>query len=1671
MAFVFVNSCLEDELLLETNKPDLPVENRVNISDNILDFSFLPVGKSMIDTIYIKNNLDYDLKLFGYKAPKGIIVLDTIDKESIKQNDSIAIKIKITPHENKPYYSGDSVIFENNFNIPLIVKIKSNNTYVDSLCKINIDEINLSSCYLGEKKEDSISITNNYGFDIELNSFVAPNGFKTHLDTLKIQAFSKAKLPVCFIPIVKKAYKDTLRFKSEFGANLKTAISGVGTENLFMYVNNTKSNQIINIGSINNEIVYQIKGKEARKEHLIPTKYNNNQIANMNELAISVLKGDTLLVYRSEEISSISNLCYDEDDTIPEDLFYSCRNIKNLNYVFSNSSVQQIPENIFSELINLESIEYGFKDCKNLLGLPNNIFENNTNIRSLKGCFSGINLKSVSDNIIASNWNDALISNGEIFTDLFKGSEVFEIKSNANSILEINQLIQKNPYFKNFCSSTSYCRIFLNNNLYFYNNTNWSESIVFSYINTTHSNQIINIGTDEDGVPYLIRNKELNRGVLRKSIIDNQGTIFNLENLAVFLNKGDTILVNNADKLTSISNLKYASTEQIPSDLFENCENILSFYSVFKGSENNSIPKELFENNKKVLSFESAFEECNNLTEIPQRLFKNNADVKNFQNSFKNSTITKIYDNIFPATWTEQDVTDDDLFNGFLEGTNLEEIIVTVNTVENINPILSINKYFKELCSENKFVKLNGKEYKLVQNNWIELMPFVYSNNTESEVTVYIGALDQGTTYSVNGEEGNVNIANIENNIVTNKEELAISVGVGQQLIILNSFSISYISNLKFNKQIPEGILDVCVNLKNVESIFEGCTNLETVPNNLFQNNKEIRNFSKAFKNTSVKSISDQMFPSDWSQTRIEEIDFTEMFIPLQLYYINSSSSDISGVNNVIKEGSFFRELALHKSILTLGDNYYRWDGNNWLLKTGFEFVNREGADHAIAMSLYFDQEEKYYINGVETGDINKVNFPVGISPNESSLSSLTITVPINASFYVEDATKIRAISYLRTTNIPKDFLKNCTKLECVSGLFMNSQIKKIPEDIFKGLSTIKTFSACFKNCSNLEEVPIELFKDCTSALNFEWLFEECSNLQIIPADLFAYSNSIITLEKVFKKCSKLSIIPNGLFDNCTKVVNFSQIFSYCMEIKSLPPDLFSSCKKAQNLSNAFENCIKLTDITGVFSGCNLVANFEETFKGCSSLKIVDRAFEGCSLVTNFTNVFTNCNLLESAVETFSGCTQVESFNGMFKDKSNLKDVTGVFKNCTSATSFYITFRACVALKDIEEAFNGCSNAIDFNNAFASSGIEVVPNNLFKGCTNVKKFYYTFYNCKKLKTIGSNVFKDCVLVETFNSTFSYCEVLETIPQDLFKDCVLVEKFNSTFSYCEVLETIPQDLFKYNVKVIDFIYVFSNCTNLISIPETLFKECVLAENFSYSFYECEVLETIPPNLFKYNIKAINFGCVFSYCIKLSSIPETLFKECVLAESFAAAFLFCEKLTSIPNNLFKDMVHITNFLSVFSSCKNLETIGNDVFKGCYSVIKAGASFASCTKLSSIPENLFKDCANLQDVYRLFIDCTSLTSLSTTIFPDEWTVISGDIKNKVGEIVDTDDLVNNPITINYNPGDANLSGLTPIIKNSSYFRNKLNGTNGKIESKVPGQNPVYWKWNGSAWVQFTP
>ena len=322
---------------------------------------------------------------------------------------------------------------------------------------------------------------------------------------------------------------------------------------------------------------------------------------------------------------------------------------------------------------------------------------------------------------------------------------------------------------------------------------------------------------------------------------------------------------------------------------------------------------------------------------------------------------------------------------------------------------------------------------------------------------------------------------------------------------------------------------------------------------------------------------------------------------------------------------------------------------------------------------------------------------------------------------YVVDWGEGPAMEYTHLDEISHTYLGGGTFEIGISGQQtspMGSQSAPLPVISFQDNNFVKdvqgSFSAIFDQiedymfyetfnyCRELTNVDENLFQGINGATKgmFERTFASCYKLKEIPKGLF--SNVSGTADNMFRQtfmdCYALTDVPTGLFDGINGAASrlFDGTFSFCKGLNSLPIDLFANVRGAADFlfHQTFMQCENLQNIPkGLFNGVNGAARdmFNYTFGGCRNITSIPTGlFDGVKGTAPFIfqGTFSDCEkLIEIPDDLFAGITSASEFMfaGTFYNCSNIKKLpNGLFKNISGKPgemTFSSTFNSCLNMR------------------------------------------------------------------------------------------------------------------------------------------------------------------------------------------------------------------------------------------------------------------------------------------------------------------------------------------------------------------------------------------------------
>jgi len=388
------------------------------------------------------------------------------------------------------------------------------------------------------------------------------------------------------------------------------------------------------------------------------------------------------------------------------------------------------------------------------------------------------------------------------------------------------------------------------------------------------------------------------------------------------------------------------------------------------------------------------------------------------------------------------------------------------------------------------------------------------------------------------------------------------------------------------------------------------------------------------------------------------------------------------------------------------------------------------------------------------------------------------------------------------------------------NGLFHNSGLTAIPSDIFVGNETSVRGAQYTFAGTKITTVPANLLAGCTAMEDVLGMFHGCDQLASVPANLFAGAVNLKKATDVFSNCPALTAIPAGLLDAMTQVTAMDAMFSFA-GITSLPAGLFA-------------NAVALESVTGIFQASQLGGVPNNVFTNQPNLKNVGSAFSSTQITGVGSAVFSGAPNIELASSLFASCGSLASVPANFlAGQTKLTDASFMFSSCPSLptvpaaifanapnlTKVSGLFNACIGLTSIPGAlFSGQPGKLDSLFGFASgcTQLAAIPAGLFAGQTAVASADSAFTRCTTLTAVPDNVFSDLTACTSFASAFEKCSGLTTLGNNLVPSSNLTVSLQSMFRGCFALTSVPDGVFFPLKKISSMRFTFMGCYGLTNV---------------------------------------------------------------------------------------------------------------------------------------------------------------------------------------------------------------------------------------------------------------
>ena len=309
--------------------------------------------------------------------------------------------------------------------------------------------------------------------------------------------------------------------------------------------------------------------------------------------------------------------------SIPNNLLKRQSLLINIEGMFMNSNLLEIPVDFFSHSPKITNVSKTFKGCRYLRKIPvdenkNSIFENNKQLINLSETFMGcMQIESIPVNLFHTT------------------TKINNFESCFNSCLRLKFLYE---------DTFKYTRLVTNAKKLFFNCTSLTlpPSYIFYYFNSADLSRVFK----NSGV------KNIYEGCFNSKVLNVNYCFKNTPLKSV----SSSIFIN-CEQLTELNHcFENTNLEIIPAVLLRGCSNLEKLNSCFKNTKITNIPINLFYNNPAIKDVTSCFEKCKLLTNIYDdkeeskdncSIFKGETQIESFDSCFKDTNIEGIPTLIF----------------------------------------------------------------------------------------------------------------------------------------------------------------------------------------------------------------------------------------------------------------------------------------------------------------------------------------------------------------------------------------------------------------------------------------------------------------------------------------------------------------------------------------------------------------------------------------------------------------------------------------------------------------------------------------------------------------------------------------------------------------------------------------------------------------------------------------------------------------------------------------------------------------------------------------------------------------------------------------------------------------------------------------------------------------
>ena len=948
--------------------------------------------------------------------------------------------------------------------------------------------------------------------------------------------------------------------------------------------------------------------------------------------------------------------------------------------------------------LNLSSIDNMFKDCINLKSIPEDIFDNSTDIKSAVSTFEGCtNLRTIPLGLFDNN---------------------------------INITTFENTFWKSGLTSIPIGLFNSNNKVTSFNSTFKSCYGLVSIPANLFSNN--------------------------KLVVDFHATFARCAALTAIPNN---LLVNNPTVQTySYMFSECSGITNLPSNLLGNaCASATSFFCMFNQTKLNFIPEGLFRYASNATTFDYVFDGTN-ITEIPAYCFNGNnatsahafdkTKIRRIGNYglnglaigngyFKGCTnLTTIGNNVFYGN-----IGIVDLFNGCTNLTSIGNVDwsnmpSTSGTFAGCVSLQNLSGFKDRKSQKNPTIKQNfgvANSTKLTKQSLLNISDSLVTLSPTTTQTLYLSQQSLALLndveklvivnkyWNLNGYTPNVT-EQIAKDLV-----LELKGGSGLTANVVETTSLYYYVDL----------VDTDTSRNAGRYVVDKKTGYVYDYNNApeYEYNIRVSTDGTNYKEYWLPKGADGDSNTTILRNKLVELNTATPIIKINIGNDGSKAyqtgfAGVQNLSNLCSDFSKLQEFYIHDSVYALPTNmeYMFYHCSNLSI---VDFDNINTSNVTSMESMFFFNIKLKSIRGLDNADTSNVS-----SMKQMFIGCSTITN--------SDLTFLTKWSNSRCSDMSSIFANNTGITSMInikmpnvtnaSSMYSNTGLTSVTGNLLG--QKIQNASFIFARCLKLTTLPSDyrtIFGNNSYLENVSYAFSGCTSLKAkLDNDPLSYNqDGTITINETKRN--------NQIFRNCPNLKNASYLFSGCTGITDLPVFIFWYNTKLTTVAEAFSDCsnmafkapetgaetvllhnnTELQDISGLFQGCKKIVSFLSTagYWGYG-------AYDTLTKLTNVARLFKN-----------SGADSMLFDIGLPKKSPNITNISEFYSGCESVTSIPFGDEIATNMPKLQNCSKLCYNCTNINQFGDVTGDKVYANNVIypiAQLTTLTNYSDAFTNCTKL---------------------------------------------------------------------------------------------------------------------------------------------------------------------------------------------------------------------------------------------------------------------------------------------------------------------------------------------------